>query len=92
METAGKNIEDEELKDALKDQGIGTPATRASIIETLIQRDFVERRRKNLISASKGRQLIAIVQDRTAQVARTNWRMGIPAKENGTGRVRSPAV
>ena len=63
METAGKNIEDEELKDALKDQGIGTPATRASIIETLIQRDFVERRRKNLISASKGRQLIAIVQD-----------------------------
>ena len=63
METAGKNIEDEELKDALKDQGIGTPATRASIIETLIQRDFVERRRKSLISTPKGRQLIAIVQD-----------------------------
>ena len=63
METAGKNIEDEELKDALKDRGIGTPATRASIIETLIQRDFVERRRKTLISAPRGRQLIAIVQD-----------------------------
>ncbi len=63
METAGKKIEDEELKDALKDQGIGTPATRASIIETLIQRDFIERRRKSLVSASKGRQLIAIVQD-----------------------------
>ena len=63
METAGKNIEDEELKDALKDQGIGTPATRASIIETLIQRDFVERRRKSLISTPKGRQIIAIVQD-----------------------------
>ena len=63
IETASKNTEDEELKDALKDQGIGTPATRASIIETLIQRDFVERRRKSLISTPKGRQLIAIVQD-----------------------------
>ena len=63
METASKNTEDEELKDALKDQGIGTPATRASIIETLIKRDFVERRRKSLISTPKGRQLIAIVQD-----------------------------
>ncbi len=63
METAGKAIEDEELKEALKDQGIGTPATRASIIETLIQRGFVERRRKSLLSAPKGRQLIALVQD-----------------------------
>lgn len=63
METAGKAIEDEELKEALKDQGIGTPATRASIIETLIQRGFIERRRKSLISAPKGRQLIALVQD-----------------------------
>lgn len=63
METAGKAIEDEALREALKDQGIGTPATRASIIETLIQRGFVERRGKSLISAPKGRQLISLVQD-----------------------------
>ena len=63
METAGKIVEDEELKEALKDKGVGTPATRASIIEVLIQRGYIERKRKTLVSTPNGRQLIALVQD-----------------------------
>ncbi len=63
METAGKIVEDEDLKEALKDKGVGTPATRASIIEVLIQRGYIERKRKALVSTDNGRQLIALVQD-----------------------------
>ena len=63
METAGKIVTDEALKEALKDKGVGTPATRASIIEVLIQRKYVERKKKNLISTESGRGLISLVQD-----------------------------
>ena len=63
METAGKIVEDEELKEALKDKGVGTPATRAAIIEVLIQRKYVERKKKNLISTDSGRHLIALIQN-----------------------------
>jgi DNA topoisomerase-3 len=63
METAGKIVTDEALKEALKDKGVGTPATRASIIEILIQRKYVERQKKNLISTESGRGLISLIQD-----------------------------
>lgn len=63
METAGKIVTDETLKEALKEKGVGTPATRAAIIEVLITRNYVERRKKNLISTASGRALIALVQD-----------------------------
>ena len=63
METAGKIVTDETLKEALKEKGVGTPATRASIIEVLITRRYVERRRKALISTDSGRALIGLVQD-----------------------------
>jgi DNA topoisomerase III len=63
METAGKLVDDEELQDALKERGIGTPATRAAIIETLLQRRYIVRRRKNLVSTDHGRELIDIVAD-----------------------------
>ncbi len=63
METAGKIVTDEELKEALKDKGVGTPATRASIIEVLIHRKYVERKKKNLISTDSGRHLISLIQD-----------------------------
>lgn len=63
METAGKTVTDEALKEALKDKGVGTPATRASIIEVLIQRKYVERKKKNLISTEFGRGLISLVRD-----------------------------
>lgn len=63
METAGKIVTDEALKEALKEKGVGTPATRAAIIEVLITREYVERRKKNLVSTDSGRALIALVQD-----------------------------
>ncbi len=63
METAGKIVTDEALKEALKDKGVGTPATRASIIEVLISRQYVERKKKNLISTESGRGLISLIQD-----------------------------
>ncbi|GAB5561314.1 MAG: DNA topoisomerase 3 [Synoicihabitans sp.] len=63
METAGKIVTDEALKEALKEKGVGTPATRASIIEVLITRQYIQRRRKTLISTDSGRALIGLVQD-----------------------------
>jgi DNA topoisomerase III len=63
METAGKLVEDESLKEALKEKGIGTPATRASIIETLLKRKYIERSGKALTATNLGRYLIALIQD-----------------------------
>ena len=63
METAGKLVEDEALKEALKEKGIGTPATRASIIETLIKRKYIQRSGKSLTATDLGRYLIALIQD-----------------------------
>ncbi len=63
MESAGKLVDDETLQEALKEHGIGTPATRAAIIETLLQRGYVVRRRKTLVSTDHGRELIDIVAD-----------------------------
>jgi DNA topoisomerase-3 len=61
MEYAGKEIDDEELKDALKEKGLGTPATRASIIETLVRRDYIKKDKKLLRALSKGDQLITLL-------------------------------
>ena len=61
METAGKFIEDEELRDAMKESGLGTPATRAEIIEKLIRVGYMERDKKKLIPTQKGIQLISFV-------------------------------
>lgn len=63
METAGKLVDDETLKEALKEKGIGTPATRASIIETLIKRKYIQRQGKVLAATDLGRYLIALIQD-----------------------------
>ncbi len=61
METAGKLVEDEELREAMKERGLGTPATRASIIERLIDVGYIERSAKNLIPLDKGMRLIDLV-------------------------------
>ncbi|MDA8233619.1 MAG: DNA topoisomerase 3 [Clostridia bacterium] len=61
METAGKLVEDEELREAMKHGGLGTPATRAAIIERLIQVGYVERQKKNLIPTEKGIKLIEAI-------------------------------
>ncbi|MBO7325285.1 MAG: DNA topoisomerase III, partial [Bacteroidales bacterium] len=62
METAGKNVEDEVLREAMKENGIGRPSTRASIIETLLKRDYIRKERKNLIATDTGIQLIQTIQ------------------------------
>ncbi len=58
METAGRHIEDEALFEAMKDCGLGTPATRAAIIETLIVREYIQREKKALVACDKGVELI----------------------------------
>lgn len=61
METAGKQVEDEALREAMKENGIGRPSTRASIIETLLKRDYIRKERKNLIPTETGIQLIQTI-------------------------------
>jgi len=61
METAGKKIEDEELRLAMKDAGLGTPATRAAIIETLLKREYIVRDKKSLRATPKGFNLIKLL-------------------------------
>jgi len=63
MEAAGKLVDDDSLREALKERGIGTPATRAAIIETLIRRNYIRREKKQLRCTDMGRCLIALIQD-----------------------------
>ncbi|AOM80312.1 DNA topoisomerase 3 [Pedobacter steynii] len=63
LETSGKDIEDEELRYAMKDSGLGTPATRASIIETLINREYILREKRNLVPTAKGLAVYDVVKD-----------------------------
>lgn len=63
METAGKFVEDEQLRAALKENGIGRPSSRASIIETLFKRHYIKRERKNLIATPTGIELIDIIRE-----------------------------
>ncbi|MET0572077.1 MAG: DNA topoisomerase III [Pedobacter agri] len=64
LETCGKEIEDEELRYAMKDSGLGTPATRASIIETLITREYITREKRNLVPSAKGLAVYEVVKDK----------------------------
>ena len=64
LETSGKEIEDEELRYAMKDSGLGTPATRASIIETLIKREYIVQKKKNLVPTPRGLAVYEIVKDK----------------------------
>ncbi len=63
LETSGKEIEDEELRYAMKDSGLGTPATRAAIIETLIGREYIKREKRNLVPTDKGLAVYDVVKD-----------------------------
>jgi DNA topoisomerase-3 len=84
METAGKEIENEEERKALKNIGIGTPATRAAIIETLFTRNYIQREKKSLIPTEKGLQVYELVKDRKiADVAMTaEWELALQKIEN----------
>ena len=85
METCGKEIEEEELRQSLKDCGIGTPATRAAIIETLFTRGYMERHQKSLVPTEKGLALYSVVKDmRIADVSMTGeWESALTKIEQG---------
>lgn len=63
METAGKQVDDEEMRELLKDNGIGRPSTRANIIETLLHRKYIEKKRKNIYATAIGMDLIDTIQN-----------------------------
>ena len=63
METAGKFVDNDELRDAMKENGIGRPSTRAAIIETLFKRNYIKKERKALFATATGVQLIDTIQD-----------------------------
>ena len=85
MENAGKELEDAELKASLKDAGIGTPATRAAIIETLFARQYIVREKKNLVPTDKGLAVYRIVKDKKiADVEMTGmWETALAKIEAG---------
>ena len=85
METAGREIEDDALRQAMKDCGIGTPATRAAVIETLFKRGYMERRKKSLVPTEKGLALNSVVKTmRIADVAMTGeWEKELARIERG---------
>lgn len=64
METAGKFVDDEELRAALKENGIGRPSSRASIIETLFKRHYIQRERKRIVATPLGIQLVDIIKEK----------------------------
>lgn len=85
METAGKEVEDEVMRQAMKDCGIGTPATRAAIIETLLKREYIVRSKKSLVPTEKGLALYSIVRGMDiANVEMTGqWEAALAKIEHG---------
>lgn len=85
METAGKEVEDEEVRQSLKECGIGTPATRAAIIETLFSREYMVRQKKSLVPTEKGLALYSVVKTmRIADVRMTGeWEAALAKIERG---------
>lgn len=74
METAGKTVDNEELRDAMKENGIGRPSTRASIIETLFRRNYIRKERKSLTATPTGIELIGIIKEELLKSAELTGR------------------
>lgn len=91
METAGKEVEDEEVRQSLKECGIGTPATRAAIIETLFSREYMVRQKKSLVPTEKGLALYSVVKAmRIADVEMTGeWEAALAKIERGEVRAEA---
>lgn len=84
METAGKKVENEDLREAMKERGLGTPATKAQIIEVLKTREYIFEQDKFLISSSKGRQLIDLIDSRVKSPEMTGeWEYKLGLIEKG---------
>ncbi len=86
METAGKSMEDEEMRDLLKQNGIGRPSTRASIIETLFKRKYIKRNKKQLLPTDLGVQLIGLLNNDLLKSAELTgqWEKQLKDIEAGT--------
>ncbi|KXL53182.1 DNA topoisomerase 3 [Anaerotignum neopropionicum] len=84
MENAGRFVEDETLKEQMKDSGLGTPATRAAIIERLLAVGYITRKGKNLIPTEKGKQLIQVVPEALRSPQTTaKWEKGLSSIAKG---------
>jgi DNA topoisomerase-3 len=85
METAGKQIEDDEVRQAMKDAGLGTPATRAETIEKLLRVGYIERLGRSLRATAKGRQAIGLLHDHAITSAELTgkWEQRLSAIERG---------
>lgn len=85
METAGKQVDDEELRDLMKDNGIGRPSTRANIIETLFKRKYIERNKKQLVPTPTGIQLIDTIKNKllTSAELTGSWEKQLKEIEQG---------
>ena len=74
METAGKLVDDEELRDAMKENGIGRPSTRAAIIETLYKRNYIKREKKNIVATPTGIELVGLIKNELLKSAELTGR------------------
>ena len=86
METAGKQVEDDELRDLMKENGIGRPSTRANIIETLFRRKYIKRNKKQILPTVTGIQLIDTIQNELLKSAELtgSWEKQLKDIEKGT--------
>ncbi len=91
METAGKNVDDEELRDLLKQNGIGRPSTRANIIETLFRRKYIYRNKKNIVANPTGIELIQIIENELLKSAELTgmWEKKLRQIEEGKYEISS---
>lgn len=91
METAGKDIDDDTLRDLMKENGIGRPSTRASIIETLFRRNYIVRNKKQILPTSTGIDLIDTIQNKLLKSAELtgNWEGKLKEIEKGTYKAGS---
>ncbi|HUQ93994.1 MAG TPA: DNA topoisomerase 3 [Bryobacteraceae bacterium] len=88
METAGKTLDEKELSDAMKETGLGTPATRAAIIEVLLKRDYMVRSGKSLEATDKGIRLIEVVHPEVKSPIMTGqWEAYLHRIQRGTARL-----
>jgi DNA topoisomerase-3 len=88
METAGRTLDEKELSDAMKENGLGTPATRAAIIEVLLKREYIVRDGKNLEATDKGIQLIEVVHPEVKSPAMTGqWEAYLKRIERGEAQL-----
>jgi DNA topoisomerase-3 len=92
METAGKHVEDDALKEAMKERGLGTPATRAGIIETLLKREYIRKEKKQIHATDKGIELLRLLRTQpmlTSAEMTADWEFRL--KQIEKGKMEAPA-